>query len=90
MLAKHQWWHLKQVVLLLIQMNYYNNFLCFPPESATGSSLVSEDWALIMEICNMINSSEEGCVASNTTDFIFEKIKSCNIEMSLFPDPKMQ
>uniref|UniRef100_H3CL85 Target of myb1 membrane trafficking protein n=1 Tax=Tetraodon nigroviridis TaxID=99883 RepID=H3CL85_TETNG len=29
-------------------------------ESATGSSLVSEDWALIMEICNMINSSEEG------------------------------
>ncbi|XP_059204653.1 target of Myb protein 1 isoform X6 [Centropristis striata] len=29
-------------------------------ESATGSSLPSEDWALNMEICDMINSSEEG------------------------------
>ncbi|XP_037332278.1 target of Myb protein 1 isoform X2 [Pungitius pungitius] len=29
-------------------------------ESATGSSLPSEDWALNMEICDMINSSEDG------------------------------
>ncbi|CAJ1075726.1 target of Myb protein 1 isoform X3 [Xyrichtys novacula] len=29
-------------------------------EKATGSSLPSEDWALNMEICDMINSSEEG------------------------------
>ncbi|XP_040918270.1 target of Myb protein 1 isoform X1 [Toxotes jaculatrix] len=29
-------------------------------ERATGSSLPSEDWALNMEICDMINSSEEG------------------------------
>ncbi|XP_068434578.1 target of Myb1 membrane trafficking protein isoform X2 [Clinocottus analis] len=29
-------------------------------ESATGSSMPSEDWALNMEICDMINSSEEG------------------------------
>ncbi|XP_074511672.1 target of Myb1 membrane trafficking protein isoform X4 [Sebastes fasciatus] len=29
-------------------------------ESATGSSLPSEDWALNMEICDLINSSEEG------------------------------
>ncbi|XP_030263914.1 target of Myb1 membrane trafficking protein isoform X2 [Sparus aurata] len=29
-------------------------------ESATGSSLPSEDWALNMEICDMINSAEEG------------------------------
>ncbi|XP_035511679.1 target of Myb protein 1 isoform X2 [Morone saxatilis] len=29
-------------------------------ESATSSSLPSEDWALNMEICDMVNSSEEG------------------------------
>ncbi|XP_070778834.1 target of Myb1 membrane trafficking protein isoform X2 [Enoplosus armatus] len=29
-------------------------------ECATGSSLPSDDWALNMEICDMINSSEEG------------------------------
>ncbi|XP_049416699.1 target of Myb protein 1 isoform X6 [Epinephelus fuscoguttatus] len=29
-------------------------------ESATGSSLPSEDWTLNMEICDTINSSEEG------------------------------
>nr|XP_046270845.1 target of Myb protein 1 isoform X5 [Scatophagus argus] len=29
-------------------------------ESATSASLPSEDWALNMEICDMINSSEEG------------------------------
>ncbi|KAM9346384.1 target of Myb1 membrane trafficking protein isoform 2-T2 [Symphorus nematophorus] len=29
-------------------------------EAATGSSLPSEDWALNMEICDMINSAEEG------------------------------
>ncbi|XP_034395914.1 target of Myb protein 1 isoform X2 [Cyclopterus lumpus] len=29
-------------------------------ESATSSSMPSEDWALNMEICDMINSSEEG------------------------------
>ncbi|XP_056870453.1 target of Myb protein 1 isoform X1 [Takifugu flavidus] len=29
-------------------------------ESATSSSLVSEDWTLNMEICDLINSSEEG------------------------------
>ncbi|GAA6215514.1 target of Myb protein 1-like isoform X1 [Lates japonicus] len=29
-------------------------------ERATGSSLPSEDWALNMEICDIINSSEEG------------------------------
>ncbi|XP_076609253.1 target of Myb1 membrane trafficking protein isoform X4 [Chaetodon auriga] len=29
-------------------------------EAATSSSLPSEDWALNMEICDMINSSEEG------------------------------
>lgn len=47
-------------------------FPLFSPESATSSSLVSEDWALNMEICDMINSLEEGCVASNTTDFFSE------------------
>uniref|UniRef100_A0A3Q4AZ74 VHS domain-containing protein n=1 Tax=Mola mola TaxID=94237 RepID=A0A3Q4AZ74_MOLML len=29
-------------------------------ESATRSSLISEDWSLNMEICDMINCSEEG------------------------------
>uniref|UniRef100_A0A3Q3LTI9 Target of myb1 membrane trafficking protein n=1 Tax=Mastacembelus armatus TaxID=205130 RepID=A0A3Q3LTI9_9TELE len=29
-------------------------------ERATGSNLTSEDWALNMEICDIINSSEEG------------------------------
>ncbi|XP_034046344.1 target of Myb protein 1 isoform X2 [Thalassophryne amazonica] len=29
-------------------------------ERATGSSLASEDWTLNMEICDMINSTEEG------------------------------
>uniref|UniRef100_A0A3Q3Q716 VHS domain-containing protein n=1 Tax=Monopterus albus TaxID=43700 RepID=A0A3Q3Q716_MONAL len=29
-------------------------------ERATSSSLPSEDWALNMEVCDMINSSEEG------------------------------
>lgn len=34
------------------------------PERATSSSLQSEDWELNLEICDTINSSEEGCVFS--------------------------
>lgn len=59
-----------EVVLLLIRMEY--NFLCFySPENATSSNLASEDWALNMEICDMINSTEEGCVVSNTALYFF-------------------
>lgn len=32
---------------------------CFP-ERATDGSLRSEDWALNMEICDIINETEEG------------------------------
>lgn len=32
-------------------------------ERATSSSLPSEDWALNMEICDVINGSEEGWVS---------------------------
>lgn len=33
-------------------------------EYATSSSLQSEDWALNMDICDIINETEEGCVSS--------------------------
>lgn len=32
-------------------------------EAATCSSLASDDWALNMEICDAVNSSEDGSVA---------------------------
>uniref|UniRef100_A0A667X281 Target of myb1 membrane trafficking protein n=1 Tax=Myripristis murdjan TaxID=586833 RepID=A0A667X281_9TELE len=31
-------------------------------EQATSSSLPSEDWALNMEICDVVNTTDEGCV----------------------------
>ena len=52
------------VVKIYLQKPNDGNFFVFPPESATSSSLVSEDWDLNMEICDIINSSEEGCVVS--------------------------
>lgn len=33
-----------------------------PPERATDGSLQSEDWTLNMEICDIINETEEGWV----------------------------
>lgn len=35
--------------------------LCFP-EKATDGSLQSEDWTLNMEICDIINETEDGWV----------------------------
>ncbi|XP_072224962.1 target of Myb1 membrane trafficking protein isoform X1 [Leuresthes tenuis] len=43
-------------------------------ELATGSSLPSEDWELNMEICDMINSSEEGCVPKDAIRAIKKRI----------------
>jgi hypothetical protein len=34
-------------------------------EYATSSRLQSEDWALNMDICDIINETEEGCVSSD-------------------------
>jgi len=33
---------------------------CVPTEKATDVSQASEDWALYMEICDVINSTEDG------------------------------
>uniref|UniRef100_A0A2K5I4G5 VHS domain-containing protein n=1 Tax=Colobus angolensis palliatus TaxID=336983 RepID=A0A2K5I4G5_COLAP len=33
-------------------------------EKATDGSLQSEDWALNMEICDIINETEEGCLTA--------------------------
>lgn len=44
-------------------------FLCvcvvfFPPERATDGGLQSEDWTLNMEICDIINETDEGWAMS--------------------------
>uniref|UniRef100_A0A8B9GVS0 VHS domain-containing protein n=1 Tax=Astyanax mexicanus TaxID=7994 RepID=A0A8B9GVS0_ASTMX len=36
-------------------------------EYATSSSLPSEDWGLNMEICDIVNETEEGYVSSRVT-----------------------
>ena len=38
-------------------------YLCMLTEKATDVSQASEDWALYMEICDVINSTEDGYVA---------------------------
>ncbi|KAM4531633.1 target of Myb1 membrane trafficking protein isoform 5-T5 [Odontesthes bonariensis] len=43
-------------------------------ERATGSSSPSEDWELNMEICDTINSSEEGCVPKDAVRAIKKRI----------------
>ncbi|XP_061568167.1 target of Myb protein 1 isoform X5 [Cololabis saira] len=43
-------------------------------ERATCSSLPSEDWELNMEICDLINSSEEGCVPKDAIRAIKKRI----------------
>jgi hypothetical protein len=35
-------------------------FNCFLAASATDASLASENWALNMEICDLINDTEDG------------------------------
>ena len=34
--------------------------LCLSPEKGTDGSLQGEDWALNMEICDIINETEDG------------------------------
>lgn len=46
-------------VFFVTQQNFSSTLFS---ERATSSSLPSEDWELNMEICDLINSSEEGCV----------------------------
>jgi len=36
--------------------------ICMQTEKATDVSQASEDWALYMEICDVINSTEDGFV----------------------------
>uniref|UniRef100_A0A182NM65 VHS domain-containing protein n=1 Tax=Anopheles dirus TaxID=7168 RepID=A0A182NM65_9DIPT len=38
----------------------HSNLFSTPPEQATDASLASENWALNMEICDMINESSDG------------------------------
>lgn len=45
-----------------VTMRHVSCFHLLCTERATSSSLPSEDWELNMEICDIINSSEEGCV----------------------------
>uniref|UniRef100_A0A3Q2QKL6 Target of myb1 membrane trafficking protein n=1 Tax=Fundulus heteroclitus TaxID=8078 RepID=A0A3Q2QKL6_FUNHE len=43
-------------------------------ERATNASLSSEDWELNMEICDAVNSSEEGCVPRDAVRAIRKRI----------------
>jgi len=46
-------WHVRDV----------HFWLCLLTEKATDVSQASEDWALYMEICDVINSTEDGYAA---------------------------
>lgn len=35
-------------------------FPCHPPEQATWETLPSEDWGLNLEVCDLVNESEDG------------------------------
>lgn len=52
------------------------NFLCFPPERATDGGLQNEDWTLNMEICDIINETEEGWAAEPFWELIIVGSKS--------------
>lgn len=67
----------RSFVYLFICVFIHSFNYIFIAESATSSSLVTEDWGINMEICDLVNSSEEGCVlvcyllALETTDWLF-------------------
>lgn len=42
-------------------MKYFNCIIeCYVIEKATDSNQASENWGLILEVCDLINSSEDG------------------------------
>jgi len=46
---------------------------CILPEKATDVSQASEDWALYMEICDVINSTEDGYVTVLFKKVVFHR-----------------
>lgn len=48
------------IILCYALINYKSVFNCFLVASATDASLASENWALNMEICDLINDTEDG------------------------------
>lgn len=66
-----------------IPLQFYNRgMFVFDTEKATNSSLASEDWALNMEICDMINAAEEGCVHFSCV-ISLHQLMSLNVKTNL-------
>jgi len=49
-------------VIAIILNRVFDCFLVSFSEHATSASLPSEDWGLNMEICDIVNETDEGCV----------------------------
>ena len=62
----------------MVDVNNVNSkWCCFWPflEQATDPSLASENWQLNMEICDMINMSEDGAGAKDAVRAIHKRLK---------------
>lgn len=50
-------------------------YIIFVIEKATDSALPSEDWALIIEICDIINETDDGYVFKQKVFKWYQRLK---------------
>ncbi len=74
-------------------MSVSDCFLVSCSEHATGSSLPSEDWGVNMEICDIVNETDDGCVCRQIKQISVYVVITIHSFLQLFPSwictPKM-
>lgn len=63
----------------------FDCFLVSFSEHATSSSLPSEDWGLNMEICDIVNETDEGCVCCQRRQISVYVVMTMDFFLKVFP-----